>query len=59
MEHIIFLYVFFTGCVYTSWLWNATDCSVDKFITIIIRFILGWFVTLILIGRVIKRIMDE
>ena len=59
MEHIIFLYIFFNGCVYTSWLWDTEDHFVAKFITTIFGFVMGWFITPILIGRVIKRIMDE
>ena len=59
MEQIVFLYIFFNGCVCTSWLWDTKDHFVEKFITIIYGFVIGWFITPILIGRVIKRIMDE
>ena len=56
MEYIIFLYVFFTGCVYTSWMWDKTNHYVWKFMNIWIGFTTGWFVTPILIGRAIKQI---
>ena len=56
MEHIIFLYVFFTGCVYTSWMWDLKDDVWLKVLTIIFGFFLGWFATPILIGRAIKQI---
>ena len=55
MEHIIILYVFFTGCVYTSWLWDTTDPILVKFIGICYGFVEGWFMTPILIGRAIKQ----
>lgn len=59
MEHIVFLYIFFNGCVFTSWLWDTKVHFVEKFITAIFGFVMGWFITPILIGRVLKRIMDE
>ena len=59
MEHVIFLYVFFTGCVYTSWLWDLKDCIWLKVLNIIFGFTLGWFVTPILIGRAIKQIYKD
>ena len=59
MEHIIFLYVFFTGCVYTSWMWDTKDAFWLKFMNIFFCFIYGWFVTPILIGRTIKQIYKD
>jgi hypothetical protein len=56
MKYIIFLYVFFTGCVYTSWLWDTKDTFGIKIFNILFGFINGWYVTPILIGRVIKQI---
>ena len=53
MEHIIFLYVFFTGCVYTSWTWDTKDTFGIKIFIIIFGFISGWYATPILIGRAI------
>lgn len=58
MEHIIFLYAFFTGCVYTSWMWEL-DLKTDiwiKVFNVIYGFVLGWLVTPVLIGRAIKQI---
>ena len=59
MEHIIFLYVFFTGCVYTSWLWDAKDHFWFKFMNICFGFIYGWIITPILIGRTIKQVYKD
>ena len=53
---IIFLYLFFTGCVYTAFLWETTDTFFDKVLNILFGFINGWFVTPMLIGRTIKKI---
>jgi len=55
MECIIFLYVFFTGCVHTSWLWDTTNTFWVKFMDILFGFVVGWFMTPILIGRAIKQ----
>lgn len=55
MEHITFWYVFFTGCVYTSFMYDFKENIWLKVLTIIIGFLLGWFATPILIGRAIKR----
>ena len=55
-ENIIFLYVFFTGCIYTSWMLNLKENIWLKVLTIIFGFIFGWFATPILIGRAIKQI---
>lgn len=59
MEYIILLYVFFTGCVYTSWAWNLKDSIWIKFFVLFIGFTLGWFITPILIGRVLKQIYKD
>jgi len=59
MEHIIFLYMFFTGCVYTSWVWDSEDFIWLKVLNIIFGFSLGWFVTPILIGRAIKQFYKD
>ncbi len=59
MEHIIFLYVFFTGCVYTSWLWDTKDHFWFKFMNICFGFINGWYITPILIGRAIKQVYKD
>ena len=56
MEHVLFLYVFFTGCVYTSYLWDTTDTFWLKFMSICVGFINGWYMTPILIGRMIAQI---
>lgn len=59
MEKIIFLYIFFNGCVYTAWLWDTKAHFVEKFIITIFGFAMGWLVTPIIIGRVLKWIMNE
>jgi hypothetical protein len=59
MEHIIFLYFFFTGCVYASWLWDTEDPFVVRLIKFVFGFIAGWFIIPILIGRVIKQIYKD
>jgi hypothetical protein len=59
MEHIIFLYVFFTGCVYASWLFDTKDHFIVKFMCVCCGFVNGWIVTPILIGRVIKQIYKD
>ncbi len=59
MEHIIFLYVFFTGCIYTSWMWDSEDHFWLKFLSILVGFIYGWFATPILIGRAIKQVYKD
>ena len=59
MEHIIFLYAFFTGCVYTSWMWDTKDQFWMKFMNICFGFINGWYVTPILIGRAIRQIYKD
>ena len=59
MEYIIFLYVFFTGCVYTSWLWDLKDSFWLKLLNILFGFINGWYITPILIGRAIKQIYKD
>lgn len=58
-EIIIFLYVFFTGCVYTSWMLDTTDPFWLKFMNICFGFTTGWFATPILIGRAIKQIYKD
>jgi len=59
MEHIIFLYVFFTGCVYTSWMWDLKDNIWLKVLTISFGFTMGWLVTPVLIGRAIKQVYKD
>ena len=59
MEKFIFMYVFFTGCIYTSWMWDLKDNIYLKVFNIIFGFTLGWFVTPILIGRAIKQIYKD
>lgn len=56
MENIVFLYVFFTGCILTSWLRETTDTFFDTVFNILCGFITGWLITPILIGRAIKKI---
>lgn len=56
MENIVFLYVFFTGCIFTSWLSDKTDTFFDRVFNILGGFIVGWLITPILIGRAIKKI---
>ena len=57
MEYIIFLYIFFTGCVSTAYVWETTDIFCFKLMNILFGFITGWFVAPILIGRAIKQII--
>ena len=59
MENIIFLYVFFTGCVYASWLWDSEDHFWLKFLNICFGFVNGWIATPILIGRMIAQIYKD
>jgi hypothetical protein len=59
MKYIIFLYVFFTGCVYTSWLWDLKDPFLIKLFNILLGFINGWYIAPILIGRAIKQIYKD
>lgn len=59
MECIIFLYIFFTGCVHTSCMWDTTDPFGVKFMNICFGFVTGWFITPILIGRVIRQIYKD
>ena len=59
MEHIIFLYVFFTGCVYTSWMWDTKEPFWVNCIEICVGFATGWFMTPILIGRAIKQFYKD
>ena len=56
MENIVFLYVFFTGCICTSWLCETTDTFFDTVFKILCGFLAGWLITPILIGRAIKKI---
>lgn len=56
MENIVFLYVFFTGCILTSWLCETTDTFFDRVFNILGGFIAGWLITPILVGRAIKQI---
>ena len=56
MENIVFLYVFFTGCIFTSWLCEKTDTFFDRVLNIFCGFFAGWLATPILIGRTIKKI---
>ena len=56
MENIVFLYVFFTGCIYTSFMWDSKEGILLKVLTTILGFSLGWFATPILIGRAINKI---
>jgi hypothetical protein len=57
-ENIIFLYVFFTGCVFTSWMWDSIDNIWFKVLNIVFGFLCGWLATPILIGRAIKQIKE-
>ena len=59
MEYIIYLYIFFTGLVYASWMWETKDHFFLKFLGICIGFIYGWFATPLLIGRAIKQIYKD
>jgi len=59
VEIIIFLYVFFTGCVYTSWMWDKKYGFVINFLNIFFGFINGWYITPILIGRTIRKIYKD
>lgn len=54
MENIVFLYVFFTGCIYTSYMWDSKGDILLKVLTITFGFFWGWFMTPILIGRALK-----
>ncbi len=59
MEHIIFLYVFFTGCIYTSWMWDTKEWFIVKVMNVVFGFVLGWLITPLLIGRAIKQIYND
>jgi len=59
MEYIIFLYIFFTGCVYTSWMWDAKNDFCLKVLDILFGFLNGWYITPILIGRAIRQIYKD
>ena len=56
MKELLILYVFFTGCVYTSWIWELKDNIWLKVLTISFGFTLGWLMTPVLIGGAIKKI---
>ena len=56
---IIFLYVFFTGGIYTAWIWDTTDPFWLMFMNICFGFINGWYVTPIIIGMAIKKIYND
>lgn len=56
MENIVFLYVFFTGCICTSWLYEKTNTFFDTVLNILCGFMAGWLATPILIGRAINKI---
>lgn len=59
MEYIIVLYVFFTGCVFASWMWDAKDHFWINFLNILFGLVTGWYATPILIGRAIKQIYKD
>jgi hypothetical protein len=59
MELIILLYMFFTGCIYASWLWDAEYPIGDKLLSILFGLIHGWIVTPILIGRVLRKFYKD
>ena len=53
---LIILYIFFTGLIYVSYIWDSKDSTLDYVLNTIVGFIVGWFIIPILIGRVIKKI---
>ena len=59
MELIIFLYVFFTGCIYASWLWDAENSFGIRLMSVLFGLIVGWWATPILIGRAIREFYNE
>lgn len=59
MENIVFLYVFFTGCIFTSFMWDSKEDILLKVITVVLGFLFGWFATPILIGRVINKSINK
>ncbi len=59
MEYLIFLYVFFAGCVYASWLWDPEDHFIVQFMWVCYGLVNGWIATPILIGRAIKQIYKD
>lgn len=56
---IVLLYVFFSGLVYISWMYDSKDSLAIKIINVFFGFTCGWFVTPILIGRTIAQICKE
>lgn len=56
---IILLYVFFSGLIYISWMYDSKDSIAIIFFNVIFGFICGWFVTPIIIGRAFAQIYKE
>lgn len=55
---IILLYMFVSGIIYISWLWNTEYSLMDKLMTIMFGFMGGWLITPILIGQALAKIYD-
>lgn len=58
MENIC-LYIFVTGLIYASWLYDSKDHFWIKFLNAIFGFVNGWYVTPIIIGRMIAQIYKD
>ena len=56
---IVLLYVFFSGLIYISWMYDSKDSIAIYIINVIFGFTCGWFITPILIGRAIAQIYKE
>ena len=56
---IVLLYIFFSGLVYISWMYDSKDSIAIYIINVAFGFICGWFITPILIGRAIAQIYKE
>ena len=56
---IILLYIFFTGCIFTCWLWNSKDHPGVKILNVIFGFITGWYMTPYLIGQALIKILNS
>lgn len=56
---IVLLYIFFSGLVYISWMYDPKDSWAIIVLNVFFGFTCGWFVTPILIGRAIAQVYKE
>ena len=56
---IILLYVFFSGLIFISWMYDSKDSIAIIVINVFFGFICGWFIAPIIIGRAIAQIYKE